>query len=117
MPAGSAVKAWSAAARRPSTSTMSRDGAPRAKEIVAAMATKLRNRRPEQVHVKDGAVLAGVFAQAPLLDAGQRRERPLEPPQRLGPRKRARGDGHRRRRAVMGGEQLARRGQPPRLPG
>src|SRR3954465_4230230 len=46
MPAGSVSKARTAAALRPSTSTMSRDGAPRANEIncSAVMAGSLRGR-------------------------------------------------------------------------
>src|SRR5450631_233868 len=42
MPAGSAVNAWSALARRPSTSMMSSDGAPRANEMGLDMGPRLR---------------------------------------------------------------------------
>ena len=41
MPAASLANAFSAAIFRPSTSTMSREGAPRAKEIISAMPKNL----------------------------------------------------------------------------
>src|SRR5918997_7055674 len=45
-PPGSFVKARVAASRRPSTSTMSSEGAPRAKEMVSAMATRVAGACP-----------------------------------------------------------------------
>src|SRR6202012_4865819 len=83
IPPGSLVKAWSAAARRPSTSMMSSDGAPRAKEIEPAMALRLRGWL-EEVHVDDGTVGALVLAHRRAAHLGQRLQRRRKAPQRLG---------------------------------
>src|ERR1700733_4491280 len=93
MPPGSAAKAWSAAARRPSTSTMSSDGAPRANEIDLAMLWSLR-----EAHVHDRAVRSLVAAHGHLAYSAQVGQGRLEFAERLGARERAGEQGHLRAR-------------------
>src|SRR5450759_250501 len=108
MPPGSEEKALAAAVFRPSTSTMSTEGAPRGKDIVSATSKRLRGCGRE-VHVDDRAVAALVAAQLHLSHSRQRRQRLLEPADGLGAGKRARGHGQRADILAAGG---GRRGAP-----
>src|SRR6185312_17318853 len=93
MPPGSSLKALSAAFRRPSTSTMSRDGAPRANEIGFAMDLRLRIRLVE-LHLDDRPIRPLVTPDGHLADARQARYGLLELAQGLEARERAGGQGH-----------------------
>src|SRR5580700_11428824 len=97
MPPGSAVNAASAAARRPFTSTMSSDGAPRANEIDLAMLWSLR-----EAHVDDRAIGSLVSAYGHVAHPAQVRQSRLELAERLDARERTREQGHWRARRRSG---------------
>src|SRR5579875_2592718 len=102
MRAASASNASIAEAFRPSTSTMSRDGAPRANEIASGIAPETTRsarparsaprRRGRELHIDLHAILAEILAHGHGAHSRQRGEGALELPDRARAHERPGGD-------------------------